>query len=308
MISIIVTAYNVEKYIEECLQSVLNQTYKDFECIVVLDCPTDNTESKVEMFAKADQRIKIMKNKENVGPGLSRRYGLGHAYGEYSLLLDGDDYLEPTFIEDLYKKAIETDADIVSGGITVLQENGEKKTTLYGECIIEGNEKVTKFWGENIVFMNNKLIRNTLHQKIQYCHRRYIEDTPVIIPQLWLANKVAYVDNPGYIYRMNPSSLTHTSNMFKDIIFKGLCWCDLMDFFSLHDPTMFKAIDIKGYIINTIRALNDLTITHDMVNEYPMEWAEFTYRLLNNIYITNIGFKKRPKLQKITEVSKSPFE
>lgn len=307
MISVIVTAYNVEKYIEECIQSVLNQTYQDLECIVVLDCPTDTTESKVKLLAEMDQRIKIIENKENVGPGLSRRYGLGHAYGEYSLLLDGDDYLEPTFIEDLYKKAIETDADIVSGGITILHEDGEKEETLYGECIITGNEKVTRFWGENIVFMNNKLIRNTLHQKIQYSHRRYVEDTPVIIPQLWMANKVAYVDNAGYIYRMNPSSLTHTSNRFKDIVFKGLCWCDLMDFFNKYDPTVFDAIDIRGYIINCIKAINNLDITDAMVREYPMEWAEFTYRLFGHVMIQNISFKSKPGISKNHEMSERPF-
>ena len=305
MVSVVITAYNVEKYIQECIQSVLDQTYQDLECIVVLDCPTDSTGPLVRNFD--DSRIKIVENKENVGPGLSRRYGLGHAYGEYSLLLDGDDYLKPTFIEDLYNKAKETDADIVSGGITVLKENGETKETLYGECIITGNEKVTKFWGENIVFMNNKLIRNTLHQKIPYCHRRYIEDTPVIIPQLWLANKVAYVDNPGYIYRMNPDSLTHTSNMFKDIVFKGLCWCDLMDFFNKYDPTVFEAIDIKGYIVNTIRAINSMTFTADMVREFPMEWAEFTYRLLNHITVTNIAFKSKPLTPKTQEISDPPF-
>ena len=186
-------------------------------------------------------------------------------------------------------KADKTGADIVSGGIRILNEDGSWNATSYGECITEGRDKVTKFWGEKIVFMNNKIIKRSLYETVPYCNRRYIEDTPTIIPIMFYANKVAYVDNIGYTYRMNPQSLTHTSNLMKDLIYKGLCWLDMVDFFNEHDKGMFEAIDIIGYLRNIIGTLNKVHITDTMIVPYKKQWDEFILRLMNCIEITNVN-------------------
>lgn len=295
MISVIITAYNVESYIGKALQSVMNQSYTDIEIIVVLDKPTDNTEQIVNRFAKLDKRIVVLKNSKNLGAGLSRRNGIAASLGEYTLLLDGDDYITPNFIEDLYKAAVEHDADIVSGGIQVEQNGKIISETNYGSIITTGTDKVAKFWGEQIVFMNNKLIRRKLHEIVPYCERRYIEDTPVIIPQLWYANKVVYVENTGYIYRMRDTSLTHTTNQLKDIIYKGLCWCDLMEFFNTHDKTIFTVLPVKEFIGNILKLLNSMIIKEEDIAPYKDEWGEFTRRLINCIAISNINFKEVTK-------------
>lgn len=292
MISVVITAYNVAAYIEQAVSSVLDQTHEDLEVIVVLDKPTDNTGEIVARLADEDKRVRVLENPENVGAGLSRRNGIKAAKGEYILLLDGDDFLRPTFLADLYAMACATDADIISGGIEVLHENGVRDITLYGQQVTEGYDKVTKFWGERIVFMNNKLIRREIHDKVEYCGRRYIEDTPVIIPQLWHANKVAYVDNAGYVYRMQPNSLTHTTNPVKDVIFKGLCWCDLMDFFNANDPDFLQHFPLKNFVAKTLEALNNIELTPQKLNPYGNEWAELMMRLFSIINITGIDFKK----------------
>lgn len=297
MISIVITAYNVSAYIEKAMRSALEQTHEDLEVIVVLDKPTDGTDEIVKRVALEDSRVRVVENPENVGAGLSRRFGIEASKGEYVLLLDGDDYLRPTFVADLYAMACATGADIVSGGIEVLHEDGVRDITLYGQQVTEGRDKVTKFWGERIVFMNNKLIRRELHEKVPYCHRRYIEDTPVIIPQLWHANKVAYVDNAGYVYRMQQNSLTHTTNPVKDVIFKGLCWCDLMDFFNVNDPEFLKVFPLKNFVAKTLEILNGIDLTPENLNPYANEWAEFTMRLLGIVNITRVDFKA-PKIAK----------
>lgn len=291
MISIVITAYNVEEYIEHAISSALNQTFEDVEVVVVLDKPTDNTAAIVEELSKADSRVKVFCNPVNVGPGLSRRFGIEAASGEYVILLDGDDFLRETFVADLYAKAVESGADIVSGGIEVMHANGVRDITLYGEQITEGYDKVMKFWGERVVFMNNKLIRKSLHEKVPYCSRRYIEDTPTIIKQLYYANKVAYVDNAGYVYRMQPNSLTHTTNPVKDVIFKGLCWCDIIEFFEEHDPKFFDVYPIKDYIAQTFDVLSTLDLTDDEIKSYEKEWAEFTARLFRIVRVTRIDFR-----------------
>ena len=289
MVSIIITAYNVEDYIEQSIKSALNQSLKDIEVIVVLDKPTDNTESIVKSIK--DDRLKIVENEKNIGAGLSRRMGIAQAKGDYIILLDGDDWLEPTFIEHLYKRAKEENADIVSGGVTIREESGYYEVQCVGDRVCEGYEKITKYWGLKTVFMNNRLIRRELFGKVPYCHRRYIEDTPTIIPMLWYANKVVYVDEIGYNYRVNPKSLTHTSDWFKEWVFKGLCYCDLIEFFNSHDPGLYEHLDIRKYIVTMLTQLNNIKLTAEQINQYPNEYCELMFRLFNLIKIESVNYK-----------------
>lgn len=283
--SIVITAYNVDRYIKQCVDSALNQT-EPCEVVVVADDPTDNTK---DILASYGKKIKLVNHLCNEGAGQSRRDGISHATSEFVLLLDGDDYIDRDFVKQLVAKADKTGADIVSGGIRVLNEDGSWNATSYGECITEGRDKVARFWGERIVFMNNKIIRRSLYDAVPYCGRRYIEDTPTIIPLMFLANKVAYVDNIGYTYRMNPDSLTHTTNLLKDLIYKGLCWLDLFEFFNERDKEMFNVLDVIGYLRNIIGTLNKVQVTQGMVLPYKAEWDEFVMRLLNTIEITNVN-------------------
>lgn len=289
MVSIVITAYNVGEFIEQSIKSALNQTLKDIEVIVVLDKPTDNTEAVVKSIK--DSRLKIIKNKENVGAGLSRRSGIAQAKGDYISLLDGDDWLEPNFIEHLYTRAKEENADIVSGGVTIREDSGYYEVQCVGDRICEGYEKVTRYWGLKTVFMNNRLIARHLFDKVPYSHRRYIEDTPTIIPMLWYANKVVYVDEIGYNYRVNPKSLTHTSSWFKDWLFKALCYCDLVEFFNAHDPKLYEHLDIRQYIVTMCDQLNNTKLTTQQVNEFPNEYLELMFRLFNLIRIKGIDYK-----------------
>lgn len=290
-LSVVITAYNVAEYIEKCIESVLNQKLNDdLEIIVVEDKSTDDTMDKLIQYG---DKIRIHTNTNNVGAGLSRRRGIEISTGDYIMLLDGDDYIEgETHLQTLVDKALETDADVVGGGIKILREDGSYDLTSYGNYTCEGYEKISKFWGERIVFMNNKIIRRTMYDKVPYCHRRYIEDTPVIIPILWYANKVEYVDNIGYVYRMRASSLTHTADMMKNIIFKGLCWCDLMEFFNKNDKEVFNHIAIKQFIANVFNYLNSKIFSIDEVRPYANEFFELMFRLVNLVKFTGIDFKQ----------------
>ena len=296
-VSVVITAYNVSEFIKECVESVYSQTLP-CDIVVVEDKSTDNTLEVLKSIpVKSDFSFKIIENEENLGAGHSRNIGISNCDTEYVLLLDGDDYYSNSrFIEDLVRKAEETGADIVSGGITIKREDGSWDATSYGNCVcINSVDKVAKFWGERIVFMNNKLIRKKIHDIVPYCKRRYIEDTPVIIPQLWHANAVVYCDNIGYVYRMRNSSLTHTSNPIKDVIYKGLCWIDLLEFFNKNDKELFKAINLNNYIINILNVLNDIEITDEMLKPYEKEWFEFSRKLFNVMKINNIDIVGREK-------------
>lgn len=279
-ISIIMTAYNMEQYIKEAVHSCLNQTYKDIELIIVEDCSTDKTLNIIESIANEDDRIKIITHSNNLGAGMSRRDGINAATGDYFITVDADDWLDSDFIESLVKRAEQSGADIVSGGITVERGEGYWEKTCYGDVVTTGLDKVKKFWGEKIVFMNNKIIRTSLREKIQYCHRRFIEDTPTIIPMLHLANQVDYVSNTGYHYRMQDDSLTHKAEPFKYALYRALCCMDLIDYFKENNAEdVLQAISIQPMLQKQIDIIKSINPSKETIMLYIDDWIEFTKKI-----------------------------
>lgn len=123
-ISIIMPVYNIEKYLKECLDSILNQTFRDYEIICVDDGSKDNSLNILNEYAKKDSRFKII-SQENAGAGAARNNGLKLAQGEYVQFLDADDYFEPTMLEEMYNKAQEFGADLVVCSCRKVNEFGE---------------------------------------------------------------------------------------------------------------------------------------------------------------------------------------
>ena len=113
LLSIIVPIYNVEQYIDKCIQSILNQTYQNLEIILVDDGATDRSGSIADSYAAKDKRIKVF-HKENGGISDARNYGLDHVTGDYILFVDSDDFIENTMCERLFTIANSTHADMVS--------------------------------------------------------------------------------------------------------------------------------------------------------------------------------------------------
>lgn len=279
-ISIVMTAYNMEQYIEEAMMSCLNQTYKDIELVVVEDCSTDNTLAIIEEIAAKDSRVKIIKHETNMGAGMGRRDGINAATGDYFITVDADDWLDEDFIKALVVRAEKTGADIVSGGITVERGEGYWEKTCYGDVVTTGIDKIKKFWGEKIVFMNNKIIRTSFREKIPYCSRRFIEDTPTIIPMLHIANQVDYVSNTGYHYRMQEDSLTHKADPFKYALFRALCCMDLIDYFKDNKAEhVLSEIPIQGMLQKQIDIIKHINPDNDTIKKYIDEWLEFTKKL-----------------------------
>lgn len=274
------TAYNMEQYIEEAMMSCLNQTYRDIELVMVEDCSTDNTLSIIEKIAKEDSRVVIVKHDVNLGAGMGRRDGINVATGDYFITVDADDWLDADFIESLVNRAQESGADVVSGGITIERGNGYWEKTCYGDITCTGIDKVKKFWGEKVVFMNNKIIRTSFRDKIQYCHRRFIEDTPTIIPMLHMANQVDYVSNTGYHYRMQDSSLTHQADPFKYALYRALCCMDLIDYFKeVCAMDVLNEIPIQSMLQKQIDIIKQVNPDKATLTKYLDDWLEFTKKI-----------------------------
>lgn len=126
-ISVVIPVYNVERYLDRCMTSFLAQTYSDWELILVDDGSTDGSGRLCDSYAAQDDRIRVV-HRENGGLGMARNTGLEAAFGEYVLFLDPDDYFGRDLISGLAQAAERTGADLVIGGHTVVEADGEEKS------------------------------------------------------------------------------------------------------------------------------------------------------------------------------------
>ena len=153
LVSVIIPAYNVEKYIRECVYSVLNQTYKDIEIIIVDDGSTDGTSNICDELRRESGNKIIVKHKANEGLGYARNTGMDLASGKYVYFLDSDDFIDSKCIETLYSYIERFEVDTVLGsyykyhsdGNTTLVKKVEKDQTYYGRTIVE--ELLPRFFG-----------------------------------------------------------------------------------------------------------------------------------------------------------------
>ena len=135
LISIIVPVYNTEKYVGRCLESVLAQTYQDFELIIIDDGSNDFTSDIIEKFNKKDKRIKFVQQ-ENKGVSAARNLGLDRAQGQYIMFVDGDDYIESNTLEDSLQKIVDTKSDILLFNYDKTFYKKNKKYIVYPSNIV----------------------------------------------------------------------------------------------------------------------------------------------------------------------------
>ena len=112
-ISVVLPIYNVGKYIEKCLESIQNQTFKDFEAICVDDCGTDNSIEIAQRFIEKDSRFKLVRHEHNRGLSAARNTGIDMATGEYIVFIDSDDWVEPTLLEKILDGFKESKTDSI---------------------------------------------------------------------------------------------------------------------------------------------------------------------------------------------------
>ena len=222
-ISVIVPVYNVEKYIHRCVDSILAQTFTDFELILVDDGSPDNCGKICDEYAAKDDRILVI-HKENGGVSSARNAGLDAAQGDYITFVDGDDFCDVCWTESLYHKITETDADIVSGIFEIVDENGTvqrpvkhpvKQKDLFTEKAIQSHlvrDIFTGGWGWEVCA---RLFRADIIQNnhIRFCETcgNYAEDQGFVLECSLFCKKVCSTDAWGYKYVQHDTSMMHRS-------------------------------------------------------------------------------------------------
>lgn len=216
-ISVIIPVYNVEKYLDKCIMSVINQSYKNLEIIIVDDGSTDNSRVLCDKYAKIDNRIKVF-HKKNGGLSDARNFGLKHATGEFIAFLDSDDWIDEKLYTTLYSNLHMYNADIsICKYKKVYNENeklnGENTNGKYKIEVI-GNisalEKLHLHCDENRVQMIvawNKLYKKELLDG-ELFPRGKIHEDELLIPQLlYKANKIVYINKELIYYRQRENSI-----------------------------------------------------------------------------------------------------
>ena len=284
-ISVIIPVYNVEKYLRECLTSVVNQTFKDIEIICINDGSTDSSPAILEEFAQKDIRIKII-NQENQGMSCARNAGLEIATGEYISFVDSDDYISTELYADMQKhlpiELICFNAKVfpMSAKFESLQE--------YINCKFEGEQPITeKLIPKVNVHLWNKLFKTSIikENNIKFPEGLYFEDFPFVVEYLLSINKAEFITNKAYyFYRQQQSSIM--KNCSHKSIHHLYAWHYLYD--RLKEKGILKRNQkliskiFKTYIVLAYRCSDESS--KDKIIETSKQYAkEVGYREIDNL-------------------------
>src|SRR5690554_4118703 len=223
-ISIIIPVYNVEKYISRCLDSILNQTFQDFEIILINDQTPDNSIKIAEEYAQQDTRIKILHNEENSGAGWSRMVGYTNAKGGYITFCDPDDYLPENALEILYNIITQDEeADICIGDYQRVYADGSK-SEVFKNKLKYGNDKLSVAKStlnrHTPHFLWNKIYKSELFKHpeiITYKNFSNSSDEFLFFQLLQFSKKVITVNKLVYFYYDNDSSSTKNRSNYNGI-------------------------------------------------------------------------------------------
>lgn len=211
LISIIVPVYNVEAYLERCLDSLVGQTYSNIEIILVDDGSTDHCPEICDIWERKDPRIKVI-HKENGGLSDARNAGLKMATGEYIAFVDSDDWLDLEYCDVMIKTMFENDADIVECGTYLVDESGEKisqRRASNPQLILDREEALERLLTEDGVYQTvwNKLYKRIVIQDIWFEVGKYHEDEFWTYKVFDRMNKMIVIHNPQYYYLQRDSSI-----------------------------------------------------------------------------------------------------
>lgn len=241
-ITVIIPAYNVEKYIEECVRSAVNQTYKELEIIVVDDGSTDSTGKICDSLCKEDSRI-IVIHKENAGVGFARNDGIKRASGDYVCFLDADDFLPADAYEYMITSVKKHKADLFIGDDVRTDEKGvplfDKKQMAEDRVIDEREFWKNRNLREKYSMCPTKLFPRRIFSDVVFGKYVNHEDQGILWQVLSKCERIVVSDKVVYYYRMRDDSAIHVQFSLNNLAlsevlmpemdyFKSKGWYDLM--------------------------------------------------------------------------------
>ena len=228
-VSIIIPVYNTEKYLRECLDSVLAQTMTDIEVLCVDDGSTDSSPEILNEYAAKDPRVTVINSEINNGLGGARNLGLPHATGKYLLFLDSDDIFDPQLVEKTYARAEETSADIcVFGGERYYEDTGKRipmpglcRADLIPETVFSAKDHPNEIFSISFPAVWNKLFRREFinAEGIVFPKLRTCEDFPFTFTALACAERITLLNEPLVSYRQRSGSLMQSQDKYNLVFY-----------------------------------------------------------------------------------------
>ena len=279
-VSVIVPVYKAEKYLRKCVDSILAQTFRDFEVLLVDDGSPDGSGAICDEYAGKDPRVRVF-HKENGGVSSARQCGLDNARGEYTIHADPDDWVEPNMLEELYAKAKAEDADIVicdfyyeysPTRITVCRQRLKDR---YPETVI-----AQLFRMEVTGCVWNKLVRTSLFRENGISFPKGInigEDYSVVVALLLVAQKTSSVDLPLYHYIRNQDSLTKRKS--DDKLQQRIAFVSLVEATIAGHDKLFAVLPYFKLMVKC-----DILVGHPSSKLYKKLYPETKYYIFSSNY------------------------
>lgn len=246
LISVIVPVYNVQKYLDGCMETILNQTWRNLEIILVDDGSTDESGAMCDTYAAQDARVRVL-HKNNGGLSSARNLGIDTAAGDYIMLIDSDDTVDTHMAERLMGLIDRYDADIAACELMLVYSDGSTfQKPLKDDYVCTGREAVAHSMKSQDIYAYavNKLYRKEVWRDFRFESGRYYEDTEVIPFVLYAAAKVAVCSDPMYHYYQRANSITNASFHKKQM---DIIWAyeRQMEYFGERCPELIDAINYR---------------------------------------------------------------
>lgn len=249
-VSVIVPVYNVEKYLERCINSLLDQTFSDYEIICINDCSPDSSSEILKKYSVLSCKVKVFTNEENLGLGLTRERGISEASSEYIMFVDSDDYVSRDYLETYYRAMLEANnVDAVIGGY-IRDVDGRKRKHIPQKSVwssITYTIACAKMYKKKFITDNNLTFTNI----------RMGEDIFFALSAFYCGMRYKVIDYAGYYYYFNKKSITGSMNFSKnheqfiaDIFQRFMNKYDI----SSLDEDRYRIIEYD-YIANMVNAL-----------------------------------------------------
>lgn len=295
-VSVIVPVYRVEKYICSCVESILSQSFSDFELILVDDGSPDKCGEICDEYAKRDNRVKVY-HKQNGGVSSARNLGIENAKGEWLCFIDGDDRVEPTYLEDFklcesHELYVQGYVEVSPNGEIIRIHKAETEETNLADILAELENKIIinspcfKLYNRNII--KNNQIRFDENLSLG-------EDHIFSLTYYFFVNTVDISKRTGYIVNRGiENSLTHRVVPLRELSYYNICFRELqdklIDKFSDTNYVLRKAFNVRNYILLR-RTLTDIKIR----GLKRTELSEFKRCFLFNRSVITIGLPIKHK-------------
>lgn len=283
-VSVIIPAYNMELYIDRCIQSICKQTFKEIEIIIVDDGSKDSTGLICKEWSKKDSRINYL-YKNNEGQGIARNVGISLAQADYLVFIDADDWVNPCYIDKLYNQAISSKSDIVACDYIEYDADSDNEIRVNQNYVNEKGSLLVhisptlpfKLWKKDI-FIKNRIEQPSF----------FFEDIAIVPFLLANAKKISYADDSLYYYFRRKGSTTKNINSLDDRL-KALDY--LVDLFKSKGIFEKYKEELKEFVLQRCQA--DMSMTtlflNDKYNQVYKEHDEF----LNVNFQTNLSDLKK---------------